>query len=318
MIEVSSVHKYFGKFHVLNDISFFAEQGDIIGILGPNGAGKTTLMRILGCYMPPSHGRIKINSLDTTTHSLEIRHNLGYFQERSSMYPEMRVASFLKFMADLKNMPKNQKTKQVDKIIGQCGLEDVKNRIIGSLSKGYQQRVGLAQAFLNEPKFLLLDEPTAGVDPHQVIDLRQIIKDFGHQRTILMSSHILTEISEICNKILILNKGKIVASDTPADLYAKYSDGLKYKVYIQTSDHSNVISSLEANKEIIAAHMAEQDTDNKDTTMKEYILTVNSHSNIFRILCNIANNNKWIINEMKSHTMSLENIFIKLTTEHTF
>jgi len=218
MIRVSGLTKDYGARRAVNDITFEAEQGEILGFLGPNGAGKTTTMRILAGYMPPTEGEASVAGYDVVTESIEVRRRVGYLPETVPLYTDMTVFDYLKFMADLRHLPNGED--RVDETLELVGMEDRAEGYIGNLSKGMRQRVGLAQALLHRPEVLILDEPTIGLDPSQVVDVRKIIREIGKERTVLLSTHILSEAQQICDRVLIINKGHIVAEDTPANLQA--------------------------------------------------------------------------------------------------
>ena len=218
MISVEGLTKRYGKTTAVKNISFSIKQGEIVGFLGPNGAGKSTTMRILSCFLPLTRGRVTIAGLDVMKDSLEIRKRVGYMSESVALYPEMRVKEYLRFRARLRGLSGKDERVRVREIIELCGLSDVSRFVIGRLSKGYRQRVGLADSLLHKPDLLLLDEPTIGLDPNQIRHFRSLIKDLGRKQTILLSTHILSEVEMVCDRVLILNKGAIVASDTPESL----------------------------------------------------------------------------------------------------
>jgi ABC-2 type transport system ATP-binding protein len=218
MIRVSGLTKDYGVRRAVDSLSFEAEQGEILGFLGPNGAGKTTTMRILTGYMPPTEGEASVAGYDVVAESIEVRRRVGYLPETVPLYTDMTVFDYLKFMADLRHLPNGED--RVDETLELVGMEDRSEGYIGNLSKGMRQRVGLAQALLHRPEVLILDEPTIGLDPSQVVDVRKIIREIGKERTVLLSTHILSEAQQICDRVLIINKGHIVAEDTPANLQA--------------------------------------------------------------------------------------------------
>jgi ABC-2 type transport system ATP-binding protein len=219
MIRVNGLTKDYGARRAVDRVTFEAEQGEILGFLGPNGAGKTTTMRILTGYMPPTEGEAIVAGYDVVTDSLEVRRRVGYLPETVPLYADMTVFDYLKFMADLRHIP--NVTERVDETLEMVGLEDRAGGFIGNLSKGMRQRVGLAQALLHRPEVLILDEPTIGLDPGQVVEVRELIRDIGKERTVMLSTHILSEAQNICDRVLIINKGKIVAEDTPENLQAR-------------------------------------------------------------------------------------------------
>jgi len=219
MIRVSGLTKDYGARRAVDRVTFEAEQGEVLGFLGPNGAGKTTTMRILAGYMPPTDGEVIVAGYDVVTESLEVRRRVGYLPETVPLYTDMVVFDYLKFMAELRHLPNADE--HVDEALEMVGLEDRANGYIGSLSKGMRQRVGLAQALLHKPEVLILDEPTIGLDPGQVVEVRELIRSIGKEHTVMLSTHILSEAQNICDRVLIINKGKIVAEDTPENLQAR-------------------------------------------------------------------------------------------------
>ena len=221
MIQVDNLSKYYGMTVGVRNLNFHVNRGEVLGFLGPNGAGKTTTMKMLTCYLPPTSGTASICGYDILAEPLEVRRRIGYLPEKTPLYQEMRVAEYLKFVANLKGMPKARIRREVDRVVEQCGLGQVPRRTIGKLSKGYQQRVGIAQAILHDPELLILDEPTLGLDPKQIIEIRQLIKNLGNDRTVILSSHILPEVSQVCQRIIIINSGELVAVDTPENLRSR-------------------------------------------------------------------------------------------------
>lgn len=219
MIRVEGLTKDYGARRAISDLTFEANQGEIVGFLGPNGAGKTTTMRILTGYMPPTEGRATVAGFDIIAESLEVRKRVGYLPETVPLYPDMTAYEYLKFMADLRKLP--DAAERADDALEMVGLESRGDSYIGSLSKGMRQRVGLAQALIHHPEVLILDEPTIGLDPGQVVEVRKLIREMGKQRTVLLSTHILSEAQQICDRVLIINKGKIIAEDTPQNLQAR-------------------------------------------------------------------------------------------------
>src|SRR5271170_161113 len=218
MIEVTNLTKRYAGHTAVNDISFHVARGEIVGLLGPNGAGKSTTMRILSCFLPATSGTVRVGGLDVFSDSEEVRRRIGYMPENNPLHFEMRVREYLKFRARLKGLGWRRSRERVDTVMEQCGLTDVQKRIIGQLSKGYRQRVGLADALVHEPELIILDEPTIGLDPNQIRSVRQLIKDLGRRHTVLLSSHILPEVEMTCNRVLIMRAGRILAADTPENL----------------------------------------------------------------------------------------------------
>jgi ABC-2 type transport system ATP-binding protein len=219
MIEVEGLTKFYGAFPAIQDVSFSARPGEIVGFLGPNGAGKTTTMRILAGYMPPTSGTARVAGFDVVDQSLDVRRRVGYLPETVPLYPEMSVLEYLMFMGSLRRVPELED--RVDEVLEQVDMLERSGSYIGNLSKGLRQRVGLAQALLHKPEVLILDEPTIGLDPAQIIEVRRIIQELGRDRTILLSTHILPEAQQVCGRVLIINRGKIVAEDSPGNLQAQ-------------------------------------------------------------------------------------------------
>jgi ABC-2 type transport system ATP-binding protein len=218
MIEVSNLTKRYAGNTAVSDISFTVKSGEIVGLLGPNGAGKSTTMRILSCFIPATSGTVRVKGLDVFTQADEVRRRIGYMPENNPLHPDMRVREYLKFRARLKGLGCSRSRQRVDAVIAQCGLHDVSKRIIGHLSKGYRQRVGLADALVHEPELIILDEPTIGLDPSQIRVVRQLIKELAQRHTVLISSHILPEVEMTCNRVMIMREGRILAADTPENL----------------------------------------------------------------------------------------------------
>lgn len=218
MIEVRELTKRYGDREVVKGISFSAEKGQVLGFLGPNGAGKTTTMRMLTGYLPPSSGTARVAGYDVFTQSAEVRRRIGYLPENPPLYPDMTVRSYLAFVARLKGVPRSRVRGACDEAIERTGLTDVAGRLLGHLSKGYKQRVGLAQALIHEPEVMVLDEPTIGLDPRQIIEIRQLIKKLSGNRTVILSTHILPEVAQVCDKVVIINDGRIACEDTIANL----------------------------------------------------------------------------------------------------
>ncbi len=225
IIEVENLTKRYAGHAAVDQITFTVQRGEIVGFLGPNGAGKSTTMRILACYLPATYGTARVAGFDVFTQADEVRRRIGYMPENNPLHLDMRVREYLKFRARLKGLGIRQSRERVEVVLQQCGLTEVRRNIIGHLSKGYRQRVGLADALVHEPELIILDEPTIGLDPHQVRSVRQLIKDLGRHHTVLISTHILFEVEMTCNRVLIMHEGKILAADTTQNLQNIMSDG---------------------------------------------------------------------------------------------
>ena len=210
MIEVSHLSKSYGDYTAVSDVSFSASKGEIVGFLGPNGAGKTTTIRMLATYLPPSAGSASIAGFDIVTQADEVRRRIGYLPENPPLYPEMTVREYLWFIAQIKGVPRSAMVERVEQVMERCFIADVRNKLCQHLSRGYRQRVGLAQAIIHDPEVIILDEPTSGLDPKQIIEIRQLIRSLGQSHTVLLSTHILPEVSMVCNKVVIINRGKVV------------------------------------------------------------------------------------------------------------
>ena len=251
MIQVEGLTKDYGLRRAIEDLTFNVNKGEIVGFLGPNGAGKTTTMRILSGYMPPTAGKAVVAGYDIIEQSLEARQKIGYLPETVPLYPDMRVFDYLKFMADLRHIPEAEE--KVDDVLELVHMEERSDGYIGNLSKGMRQRVGLAQALIHEPEVLILDEPTIGLDPAQIHEVRNLIREIGKERTVLLSTHILSEAQQVCNRVLIINKGRIVVEDSPEDLQARLAGGRRIAVRIagDSKDLDHLISSIPGVSRII-------------------------------------------------------------------
>ena len=244
MITVENVTKRFGPILAVDNISFEVSPGEVVGFLGPNGAGKSTTMRILAGFFPPTSGRASVGGNDVVTHSHQVKELVGYFPERVSVYPDLPVRSFLNFVAEAKDVSRSERKRVVGEVIDSCGLAKVSKRIIGHLSKGYRQRVGIAQALMHKPQALILDEPTIGLDPAQVVEIRKLIRDLGSDRTVILSTHILSEVSSVCDRVIIINQGRILASESLETLRSHIQRNRQVRVEIEGEQHSAVRDTL--------------------------------------------------------------------------
>ena len=265
MIEVLNLTKRYGRHTAVDGISFRVKKGEILGFLGPNGAGKTTTMRILTCYLPATEGTARVAGFDVFEQPLEVKRRVGYVPETPPLYPDMDVDTFLGFCAKIKGVPGGERKARIDEAVGKCRVGDVRKTIIGRLSKGYRQRVGLAQAILANPEVLILDEPTAGLDPKQIIETRELIKGLGGDHTIILSTHILPEVSMTCGRVVIINKGKVVAEDTPDNLMHRLKGAATLRVEVR-GDAGAAESALRAVPGVLAVrppglHMAGREPD---------------------------------------------------------
>ena len=221
-IKIENLTKYYGDYPAVKDISFEVKTGEIVGFLGPNGAGKTTTLKLITSYLTANNGKIYVEDIDIEEDSLGVRKKIGYLPEQNPLYPDMNVIDYLRYAAELQSVDKSRINDSIKKMVKDCGLEDVKHKDIGELSKGFKQRVGLAQAMIHNPSVLLLDEPTSGLDPNQIIEIRKLIRNLGKQKTLMLSTHILQEVQAVCDRVIIINNGEIVADGTPDSLQKKF------------------------------------------------------------------------------------------------
>jgi ABC-2 type transport system ATP-binding protein len=303
MIRVSGLTKDYGIRRAIDSLTFEAEQGEILGFLGPNGAGKTTTMRILTGYMPPTEGEATVAGYDVVAESIEVRRRVGYLPETVPLYNDMTVFDYLKFMADLRHLPNGED--RVDETLEMVGLVDRAEGYIGNLSKGMRQRVGLAQALLHRPEVLILDEPTIGLDPGQVVDVRNTIREIGKERTVLLSTHILSEAQQLCDRVLIINKGKIVAEDTPANLQASLVGSERGLLRVR-GEADELIETIGKIKGITSVRPKE------DGVLEfQFAPGQDVRANVARTTIEAG----YDLLELRSIGMSLEDIFLQLTRE---
>jgi ABC-2 type transport system ATP-binding protein len=307
-IVVNNLTKKFGSQRAVDNISFEVKTGEILGFLGPNGAGKTTTMKILTCYMAPSDGDAKINNLSVLESQDEIKKKIGYLPENNPLYFDMPVLDYLKFVADLQGVPKDNIQNRIAEMVYVCGLNVEKHKKIGELSKGFRQRVGLAQAMIHDPEILILDEPTTGLDPNQIVEIRKLIKELGKQKTVILSTHILPEVEATCDRILIINNGKIVADGTSDMLRQRASGEEMVRVQIREFENKDsVVTGLKALDSVAIVDFVKESVDSFFVTSKE---NQSSRKDIFR-LCVQKN---WVLTEMTPIETKLEDIFRELTT----
>lgn len=309
MIAVENLTKDYGSHRAIDGISFSMEKGEVLGFLGPNGAGKTTMMRILTCCMPPTSGRATVAGFDCFTDPLEVRRRIGYLPERVPLYDDMRVSDYLEFVAGMKGMPANQISDRVRQVAGDCGLDDVYTRRISNISRGYRQRVGLAQALVNDPEVLILDEPTVGLDPAQIKEIRGLIKKLSGKHTIILSTHILPEVSLLCSKVVIINQGKLVAMDTPANLGAQLEGSSRLLLRI-----GGPADQVEAALGQVEGVTSVQRDSTSHTDSSSFSLDFSPGQNPRKDLQALIAEKNWDLIEMRSISASLEDVFIKLVT----
>jgi len=307
VIEVKNVTKKYGKFVAVDDISFEIKEGEIVGLLGPNGAGKSTTMNMLTGFIEQTSGEIIIDGYDMLKKPKKAKKEIGYMPEGVPLYADLTVKEFVKYMAEIKGIDKKERKEKVEKIIEQTGLKDVENKLTRNLSRGYKQRVSMAGALVGEPKILILDEPTVGLDPKQITEIRKLIKELGKTHTVILSSHILSEVSQICNKVIIINKGKIVAIDTPENLESKVSSN--NSVYVTVEDTENKMEQIK--EKIPQIETLKLIKTNEDGT-KQYEITSKEDEDLRKILFSELAKENITIFEMKKVDFSLEDAFMKL------
>ena len=323
MIEVQNITKNYGPFQALKDISFQVDKGQIVGFLGPNGAGKTTTMRILTCFMPASSGRVTIAGYDVFKESREVRKRIGYLPENVPLYPEMTVTKYLKYMAKIRSVPSGSIKGQLDNAIEACGLTERRHQIIGQLSRGFRQRVGLAQALIHEPDVLILDEPTSGLDPRQIVEIRELIKTLGKERTILFSTHILPEASMTCERLIIISRGEITGdvqleggravsnqSDAPiSDTESVPGTALTLSLEVAGAPADDISAALTDIPNVIQVDLTDAGTDDTATFRLHYTPTTDIRSEVAETIIGRG----WQLLEMHTTEMSLEELFLSLT-----
>lgn len=303
MIEVDGLTKDYGPRRAIDHISFHAEKGEILGFLGPNGAGKTTTMRILTGFMPPTSGSAKIAGFDVIEQSLEVRRRVGYMPENIPLYSDMTIYDYLKFMGDLRHLDNLEE--RIDEVLEIVNLEDRSESYIASLSKGMRQRVGLAQALLHQPEVLILDEPTIGLDPAQIREVRNLIQEVGREHTVLLSTHILSEAQQICDRVLIINKGKIVAEDSPEQLSARIAGAQQVlvKIHGDSDGLGDVLADIEG---IVSVH---------PRAVNEYEINIKPGYELRPEIARAIVNRGYQLLEIRPSGLSLEDIFLQLTRD---
>jgi gliding motility-associated transport system ATP-binding protein len=309
VIEVQHLTKRYGRVTAVDDVSFRVERGEILGFLGPNGAGKTTTMRILTGYMPPTEGKAIVAGFDVFDQPIEAKRRTGYLPETPPLYPDMTVIEYLTFVSKIKRVPTADRRQRVQLVMQKTRIDDVANRLCSKLSKGYRQRVGLAQALIHNPDVLILDEPTAGLDPKQIIETRQLIKQLAGDHTIVLSTHILPEVSQTCQRVVIINKGHVVAIDTPDNLTSRLRGSATMYVQVDASgaDAGGALTGIPGVTRVVEA-------DRKDGVIGYEIETEHGRD-VRRDLSRAIVTSGWGLLELRPMRMSLEEIFLSLTTE---
>ena len=309
MIEVQGLTKVYGNKAAVDNLTFSVEQGEVVGFLGPNGAGKTTTMRVLSCFMPPTSGSAKVAGYDIHADSIEVRRRIGYLPEHVPLYTDLTVTQYLNFVAEAKAVPRMQRRQKVGELIERCLLHDVRGRIINTLSKGYRQRVGLAQALLGDPPVLILDEPTIGLDPKQIIEIRNLIRQMQGERTVLLSTHILPEVSVVCQRVIIINEGRIVAVDTPENLTRRLQRSTQVLLQVE-GPPDQVTGRLREMAGILRVEMKDG-----GGVLGRYVVETEKDCDLRRELAHVVCSSGWGLLELRPVDMSLEDVFIRLVTE---
>ena len=307
MIQVENITKKYGSFTAVNDISFEIEEGEIVGFLGPNGAGKSTTMNMITGFIEPTSGKIIVDGYNISKKPKKAKRQIGYMPEGVPLYTDLTVKEFVTYMAELKGVPKKERKEKVEKALEDTGLIDVKNKLTRNLSRGYKQRVSMAGALVSNPKVIILDEPTVGLDPKQVTEIRALIKNLGKEHTVILSSHILSEVSQICNRVIIINKGKIIAIDTPENLEKKVvRDNI---VYVTVEDPENKMDSVKDKLENVQEIKLIEE--NEDKT-KKYKITADDGVDLRKNIFDTFAKEEITIFEMKKSDVTLEDAFMQL------
>ena len=306
MIKVENLTKRYAGQPAIQDLNFEVGKGEIMGFLGPNGAGKTTTMRILASFMPPTSGRATVAGFDVFAQSLQARAHLGYMPENVPLYGDMRVTEYLDYRAALKGVPHRRIAERVGDVKELCGLKEVENKLIATLSKGYRQRVGLADALLHEPDLLILDEPTIGLDPNQIRQVRDLIKNLGKQHTILLSTHILPEVEMTCSRVIIIHKGRIEACDTPENLLGKIrqAGGVLLEAKVGADSGAEELKKISGVRDVIV---------DSDGDWGIFSLRVESGADVREEIFRLATARQWRVRELTQRRATLEDVFVEIT-----
>ena len=304
MIEVENLGKTYVDEPVVRDLSFFVPEGQVLGFLGPNGAGKTTVMRMLTAFLPPTTGRVVVAGVDLDKDPVGLRRNVGYLPENVPLYPEMRVDEYLRFRADVEEVPRGEVHAKMDDVVERCLIGDVRRQVIGTLSKGFRQRVGLAGALIHQPPVLILDEPTVGLDPNQIIKVRELITELGRDHTVLLSTHILPEVEQVCERVFIMDRGRVVADGTPEALRTKLVGNPSLAVELKDADDSARVA-LEALPGVVAISDR-----GEGRFLLEHAAGSDPREAVFRMVVERG----WVLLALTPQRASLEDVFVRLTT----
>ena len=310
MINISKMSKYYGEYPAVIDVSFNISKGESIGLLGPNGAGKSTTMKVMTGYTPPTSGNVNIGGYDIIKNSIDARKLIGYLPESVPLYTDMTVKEYLSYMGSLRGMGKNI-LNRVDEVIDLTSLNQYKNVLISKLSKGYRQRTGIAQAILHKPKILILDEPTIGIDPVQVVETRKLIQNLGEEHTLILSSHILPEVTSLCNRVLVIHEGKIVADDTPENLSNRLQTSNLCEIKVKNGKSNGIIKLLRNEEYIVDIRTKDGESDE----FESYYIETSSVKNPESLISKILINNNIELFKLSSLPLTLEEIFLQLTKD---
>ncbi|HEV8539477.1 MAG TPA: ATP-binding cassette domain-containing protein [Bacteroidota bacterium] len=312
-ILVNNLSKYYGNSKAVDDISFEVHSGEILGFLGPNGAGKTTTMRMITCYLSPTSGSVKVEGRDVQSESLEVRRLVGYLPEQNPLYLDMNVVEYLEYAAQLQGVPGSLIPRRLKEMVEVCGLGEMKHKDIGQLSKGYRQRVGLAAAMIHDPSVLVMDEPTSGLDPNQIVEIRSLIRNLGKQKTVVLSTHILHEVQAICNRVVIISRGKIVADGPIEDLQRSLHGGERIVLEVEVPDGQSFemlsvqVKAIPAIDQVSLIH--------EQNGMKKFSVETSSAVDIRKDLFRLCVEKGWGLVELHREQTSLEDIFRQLTSD---
>jgi ABC-2 type transport system ATP-binding protein len=311
MIQVTGLSKRYARHVAVNNISFSVEKGDIVGFLGPNGAGKTTTMRILTCFMPPTDGQATVAGFDVFEQPFEVKKRIGYLPEAPPVYPEMSVRDYLHFVARLKNIPNAEVKSRTEQVMERCAVADVSSKLISKLSKGYRQRVGLAQAIIHNPDVLILDEPTSGLDPKQINETRELIKSLSGEHTIILSTHILPEVEAVCKNVIIINKGRVVVTDSVDNLKNRAGIGGSIQVQLDTAGNADALAVHQRLEQVpgVSKVLDRDSPGNRFVFEVESLQGKNARADVARAIVHAG----WNLLELKSSSLTLEEVFLELT-----
>ena len=306
-IEVSGVSKFFGELTAVNDLTFSVKKGEVVGFLGPNGSGKTTTMRMLTSFYTPDVGGINIDGLDTKDHDIATRERIGYLPENNPVYADLLVSEYLDFVADLRGLTKQGRRENIAQTVEETGLQDVYMRPIGQLSKGYKQRVGLAQAIVHRPSILILDEPTEGLDPNQRLTIRDLIRSLGQERTVMLSTHVMQEVENTCERILLISRGKLVADSTVKELLQRAQGIRTVHIEVEGNDVERPLTALDG----VADIERHESVDGR----KRYTITADGNSTDLRPdIFRLAKQRDWVLWELREDRARMEDVFVSLTS----